>query len=317
MSVRRDLVVWGTLALAATGWAYWTTLTDFAERWTDDPQYSHGWIVPLFSAYLLCLRRGHIPITARCRPRPQPSGLFGRLIWTVTDTFNRFAAATFRPRWWGLAVVLVAVAARWLAFDQYQPWLDAVSLLVCLAGLAATLGGRAGLRWAWPAVLFLGFMIPLPYRVHYALGSQLQAVATTASTYLLQTVGVPAIAEGNAILITSQSLNVEEACNGLSMLVTFFALAVGYAIVFSRHWVGRAVLVAAAIPVAVGANVVRITATGVLCEAGHPELARGVFHDAAGLVMPLLGVAMLAAVLFFLDRVYRRPRPGDRPAPPT
>jgi exosortase len=284
-SGHRQSLVWGLIALAAIGWAYWSTLVETAERWRTDPQYSHGWLVPLFSAYLLYRRRRLIP------------------------------AGGLQPAWWGLGVVAVAVIARLAAVLLYQPWLDPGSLLLCLFGLACTLGGRAGLRWAWPAVLFLGFMIPLPYSFQFVLSGQLRAVATKASTYLLQTFGVPAIAEGNRILLSNSTVGVEEACSGLSMLVTFFALAVGFALLVRRHWVYLVAMVLAAAPIAVAANVLRITATGLLYEAEKNETARWVFHDLAGWLMMPLGVGLLTVLLLFMDRAVR-PK-AAAPAPRT
>lgn len=276
MSLRfRFLIVWGLPALLATAWSYGGTLLDIVERWNSDPQYSHGWLVPLFSAYLLYRRRGMIP------------------------------AEGFAPRWWGLGVLLFAGAARAASVFLYQPWLDAGSLLIAVAGLACTLGGRTGWRWAWPSVLYLGFMIPLPYRLQFALGSKLQSIATYASTYLLQTVGVPAIAEGNIILLTKERLGVVEACSGLSMLVTFFALAIGFALVIHRHWLYSIAMVLAAAPIAVLANVIRITVTGILYEANQNKMAQVVFHDVAGWLMMPFGVAVLALLMLFLDRSYR------------
>jgi exosortase len=219
--------------------------------------------------------------------------------------------AGFQTHWWGLLITAVGVALRILSFTYYLPWLDASSLLVCLAGLAATMGGRAGLRWAWLSILFLGFMIPLPYRFHNALGGQLQSVATALSTYLLQTFGVPAVSDGNMIFISHPPpLKVEEACSGLGMLVTFFALALGYAIFIGRHWGYGVLLVLAAVPIALSANVIRITSQGILCELTQNEWARKEYHTWAGLLMMPLGVALLAVVLFVLDRAtrYQHPR---------
>lgn len=274
-SGHRPSLVWGLIALTAIGWAYWSTLVETAERWRTDPQYSHGWLVPLFSVYLLYRRRHLIP------------------------------AGGFQPQWWGLGVVLLAVVARLAGVLLYQPWLDAGSLLICLTGLVCTLGGRAGIRWAWPAVLFLGFMLPLPYSFQFVLSGQLRAMATKASTYLLQTFGVPAIAEGNRILLSNTTVGVEEACSGLSMLVTFFALAVGFALLVRRHWAYLVAMVLAAAPIAVIANVLRITATGLLYEAERNETARWVFHDLAGWLMMPLGVGLLTVLLLFLDRAVR------------
>lgn len=268
----KRLPYWG-IALATVIWSYWGSLTETAQRWQDDPQYSHGWVVPAFSAYLLYRRR------------------------------NMIRTPHFQPRWWGLIVVALAVAVRGLALVLYQPWLDMFSFLMCLTGLFATLGGREAVRWAWPACLFLGFMIPLPYRMQSMLGAQLQTIATKASAYLLQTVGVPAVSEGNVIYLSNPPpLGVAEACNGLGMLVTFAALATGFALLISRPWVYHVILLAAAVPIAVAANVIRITATGILFEAERQELARTVYHDVAGYLMMPLGVGMLAVLLYVLDR---------------
>ena len=259
-------------SLATVVWAYWTTLKDVAERWTTDPQYSHGFLVPLFSAYLLWTRRGML------------------------------VAAELTPRWWGAGIVALAVALRLIGHFFYQPWLDAGSLLICLAGIAAAAGGRCVLVWSGPAILFLIFMLPLPYGVQSILGGALQRVATVISTYTLQTIGVPALSEGNVILLSETKLGVVEACNGVSMLITFFALAAAVAILVPRSRVEKIVIVASAIPIAVLANVTRITVTGLLYEASRSDLARIVFHDLAGWLMMPLALGMLLVELFILSR---------------
>jgi exosortase len=271
-SVRTSLI-WLVIGLLATAWSYGSTLIAMSERWLADPQYSHGWLIPLFSLYLLIHRR------------------------------KQLSAETFQPRLWGLGIVAVALAIRGFSVAIYQPWLDAASMLICLTGLFATVGGVTGLRWAWPSIIMLGFMIPLPFRVQFLLGSTLQSMATKASTYLLQTFGVPAIAEGNVILLSQTKIGVVEACNGLSMLLTFFALAAGFVLLLERKWWYGVILIAAAAPIAVAANVIRITATGILYEAAQDRWARIVFHDLAGWLMMPLGVIMLAAVVWYLDRI--------------
>jgi exosortase len=255
-------------------WAYWPTIQEMVERWTSDPQYSHGYLVPLFSVVLLWLRRSEI----------QGSQLVST--------------------WWGVAI-LVAGLALWGAGTYFfVPWVGAISLLVSLAGLAATLGGWPALRWSWQAIAFLGFMVPLPYRLHTAMGGALQKLAAKASTYLLQTFGAPAIVEGNLILVNDVKLGIVEACSGLGMLVTFFALSTALAMLLrSAEWWKRLIIVVSAAPVAVAANVVRITATGLLFNAGHDGMARVVFHDIAGLLMMPLALAILFWELHVLRRL--------------
>src|SRR5206468_3303453 len=100
----------------------------------------------------------------------------------------------------------------YLFFD----WLAAMALLPCVAGLVLLAAGWRALRWAWPAILFLGFMVPLPHRVEVALAHPLQRVATAASTYALQTLGFVAFSEGNVIRLGQVRIGVVEACSGLS-----------------------------------------------------------------------------------------------------
>ncbi len=268
-SPRSALIV---VTLATVVWAYWTTLAEVVDRWWTDPQYSHGFLVPMFAAYLLWMRRTHLATTA------------------------------LQPRWWGVGIVLIAVALRMVSHFFYQPWLDTGSLLICLAGIVVSWGGRRALVWAGPAILFLCFMLPLPYRVQTALGGSLQRIATLISTYALQTLGVPAVSEGNVILLTDSKLGVVEACNGLSMLITFFALSTAVAIIAQRSLPEKVLIVLSALPIAILANVARITATGVLVEAARDDLARAVFHDLAGWLMMPLALAMLLVELFVLGR---------------
>lgn len=259
-------------ALAAVIWAYWTTLADVADRWVTDPQYSHGFLVPLFALWLLWLRRGQL-VARECQ-----------------------------PRWWGLSIVVVAGLARIAGYMYYQPWLETLSLLLCLAGVAATIGGRKLLVCAMPAILFLAFMMPLPYRFQNALGGSLQRIATNGSTYLFQTLGVPAVSEGNVILLTETKLGVVEACSGLSMLYTFFALSTAVALLAPRTIFEKVLLVLSAVPIAVFANIVRITVTGLLIESSKSDLAHMVFHDLAGLLMMPLALGVLLLELFVLGR---------------
>src|SRR5207248_6416204 len=122
--------------LAALGgllvWAYFPMLAVFADKWVNDPQYSHGLLVPFFSAYLLRRAWKAGPVVAN------PMPILGCGL---------------------LAVVLcMRVVAGSILFHQ----LDALSLLVALAALSLTVGGWAVLRRTGPAIAFLTFMVPLP-----------------------------------------------------------------------------------------------------------------------------------------------------------
>jgi exosortase len=262
------------LALAASLlWAYWPTLADVAERWAQDPQYSHGYVVPAFAVFLLWWRREQCP-------------------------------GEFRGSPWGLLVLAAAQALHLAGICFHLKWLEGAALVPSLLGVGLLLGGRAALRWSWPAVCFLLFMLPLPFRVEVALAHPLQRLATRASTVCLVLLGVPATASGNVITLSEARIGVAEACSGLSMLLTFFALAVGCAAVVRRPLLDRALLVAAAIPIALCANVARITITGALYEWVGESAARAFFHDLAGWFMMPFALGLVWALLQILSRLF-------------
>jgi exosortase len=151
-------------------------------------------------------------------------------------------------------------------------------------------------------------MIPLPYFIETALAHPLQHFATTVCTYILQTIGFPALAEGNIIYIDDIQLGVIEACSGLGMLMIFFALSSAVAIMVHRRLSDKLVIALSAIPIAVIANVARITATGVVhCQWG--EDAGNALHDWAGWLMMPLALALLWLELRFLERLLLEPPP--------
>jgi exosortase len=266
-----------TLAVlfALVVWGYWTIITEMVERWYNDPQYNHGFLVPVFSAFLLWLWRAQFP--------------------------------GFAPRWrWsGTLLVLGGAALRLGGTYFFYNWLELLSLIPTAAGICVLLCGWPGLRWAWPAIAFLLFMMPLPYRLQTALAYPLQRIATVSSTYVLQTIGYGAYADGTTIYnMGSTPIQVVQACSGLTMLLTFFALSTAVALIIQRPLRDRIVIFISAIPVALLANIARITITGICYKTFSAELAHAVFHTFAGWLMMPFALAVLALELYLLSRLF-------------
>jgi exosortase len=255
-------------------WSLWPALVTMADRWARDPRYAHGYLVPLFAVALLWMRRG------------------------------RLTGVTPSPSSWGLVLVAMGAALQLVEGYYRLEWrVDALAFLPYLAGLALILGGWKYLGWAWPSIAFLAFMVPLPWRVETALGPPLQYLATTASTYLLQSMGFMAFAEGFVIQLAEHKIGVVEACNGLSMLMTFIALATATALLVRRPLVDRLVLIASAIPVALVANIARICLTGVLQEMVGGHASTTFYHDLAGWVMMPLALVLYWIEIAILSRL--------------
>jgi exosortase len=146
-------------------------------------------------------------------------------------------------------------------------------------------------------------MLPLPYFLEVSLAHRLQRLATLASTYGLQTLGLAAIAEGNVIIMSEARIGVVEACSGLGMLVTFFAEATAVAMLIRRSILEKLLIVASAVPIALTVNVIRIMVTGIVAETAGESAADRV-HDLAGwFLMPTLALALLWLELAILSRL--------------
>jgi len=277
--MRPPLISW--IVAALIGWAYFPTIRDLFQRWMSDPQYSHGILVPVFSLYLLyrnCDR-------AKEPARPAP--------------------------WLGYGLLFAALGCRAVAAMLFFLPLDAFSLILCLTGLVLVIGGVPVLRWTWPALAFLLFMIPLPYQVERMMGAELQTIATRCSTFLLQTLGQPAVAEGNRILINEVKLGVVEACSGLRMLMTFAAFCVAAVLLLERHWFVKALILVSAAPIALFTNILRITATGLfhvgLQNSSMKESVLGFIHDFNGWMMMPVGLGFLVVELWMFKHLLLEP----------
>jgi exosortase len=261
--------------VAALALRYAKFLSECLDWWLK-PDYSHGFLVPVFAVFL---------------------------------AWHWRAAAPSRFRWpnpWGLLFIAAGIAL-YAGFDKMniaREWLLGLSLVLNLCGAVLLLGGWHALRWLAAPIAFLMFMFPLPFRVEHALGWQLQKVAAIASEFVLQTVGYPTYREGVVLHVKDHVLEVEKACSGLSMLLTFAALSTVMALLVKRPWPDRLLILLSAIPVAVLANVIRIALTGVLYNEGGKELGDRVFHDFAGWMMMPIALAILWAELKLLDWVW-------------
>jgi exosortase len=152
-------------------------------------------------------------------------------------------------------------------------------------------------------VLFLWFMVPLPFRIETAVSLPLQGVATKLSCWTLQLLGQPALAMGHTIHLGPHRLEIAQACSGLRIFVGIFALAFAYVAIVRRTWWERLILLVSAVPIALLANATRVVVTGLLYRYVSEEAGKKFAHDAAGWAMILLAAGMFAGVLWYMRRL--------------
>ena len=251
------------ILLAALVLLYGRVATNLASQWSNDPNYSHGFFVPVCVALLLWIHRKtwlETPI------EPSASGLILIATAMVLLVVGTLGAELFLPR---------------------------VSLCLALGGLIVYFAGWkmfSAVKAPWLA-LFL--MIPLPAIVFNEFAFPLQVLATRLACSLLDVLHVPVLREGNIIILPSMSLDIVEACSGLRSLMSLLTVATFYGLFFERKVWMRCLLVLFAIPVAVFVNALRIVFSAVLAQYVNPQLAEGFFHAFSGFLLFLLSFAAI------------------------
>jgi len=276
------LIAAGVVAAALVA-SYFESFRALFFKWGNDPNYSHGYFVIPIALYILWERREKLDLS-RVGPR------------------------------WYLFVPLLAVL--WLRIPLHQrnlPWVEEMTVPAVAGALALAIGGFHFFWWALPSILFLGFMIPLPPIFNAILSGPLQRTATVGSVFLLQLTGLPAVNEGNVILVgDGKPLEVARACNGLSMLLSFATLITATAILCRRPLLDKIILMLSIVPIAIFSNIIRITLTAYFFQMPQfVEKISGLLgwksddftHDGAGYLMMPLALVMIFLELKFLDLI--------------
>jgi exosortase len=252
------------------------------ERWLNDANWSHGWLIPMFSAYFLVTRR-ELLLRARIAP-----SAWGAVLLS-------------------LSLVLYFVSAWRLKMAYPQ----AVSMVGAIAGTTLLLGGWGVMRVAWFPILFLLLAIPLPSTLYVELTMPLRKLASQVAAAVLPFFAPGLHTEAQAVVIDyimpgapAGQLNVEEACSGMRSIMAFVTLGIAVAYLHERPWWQRVVLLVSCIPIALVCNSIRVTATGLFHIYGYKELAQGSPHTLLGVLMFALALGLFSLLGFALGRLW-------------
>ena len=254
----------GILAVVAA-FLYGGILARLVDDWLHDPNYSHGFLVPLFSAFL---------------------------VWRNRRALSRLPA---KPTWWGLAGIAGALMVLVVGKLGAELFLTRSSFVLLLAGMVLYFLGWRWLRALLFPLAFLFLMIPIPALLFDQISLPLQFFASHVASSLLALVGVPVLRDGNIIRLPAMTLEVAEACSGIRSLMSLVALAIIYGYLLEPTIWRRVALAVAAVPIAVIANALRIMGTGLLVEYGSPEMATGFFHAFSGWLVFVMALFLLFA----------------------
>jgi exosortase len=243
-------------------------------QWYDDPNYSHGFFVPVLSGYL---------------------------IW---NKWQKIVAVRSQPSLWGAIIVLFSLAILYLGSIGSELFLQRISLVILLAGFIVYFSGWRRLWAVAFPIAFLLFMIPLPAVIFNQIVFPLQLLASRFATSCLETLNLfPVMREGNLLILDRYTLEVVDACSGIRSLTSLLALAMGYSYLAERRLAVRISLVLAMVPVAIVSNGVRVVVTAMLVNYFGIRAAEGFMHEFSGWVIFLVSVVLLLALHGLIRKV--------------
>ncbi len=251
---------------------FFPALRELVVDWSIDPNYQHGFLIPIISAYLIWQKRKRLKLVAL-----QPA----------------FAK--------GMAVLIFSMLIFIVGTAGAEWFLSRVAMVTCLIGLVIYFGGMMLFRQLWFPLFFLGFMIPLPYVIYYRLTFPLQQLSSFSAFQAMKGLGVAGLREGNILHLPGFSLEVVEACSGLRSIMILLALAalISYWASLPKLW--RWLLFAAAIPVAIVANIFRLMMIAGLGLFWNAEVAKSFLHEGSGIFVFLCGLFLLLALTGILQ----------------
>lgn len=243
---------------------YFPVISNLFKQWINDPNYQHGILIPVISAFILWKRREKLKEDAG-----SGNSYTGLIIIFVS------------------ALLLVAGTAAAELFSAR------VSFPLLILGIVLYLMGPGFSRTAAFPILFLLLAVPLPYIIYYRLTFPMQLFSAKLSTYILKVIGVSVIRKGNILHLPEYTLEVIAACSGLRSLMTMVTIAVIFTVFSGFSKTKNLILVAASIPVAIAANAIRLTVTALGAYTIGPEFADGTIHEISGLIVFVAGLLLL------------------------
>ena len=275
--VWRKPIAWRTAALLAlVAWLYAPILLHLSFQWRADPNFSHGFFVPLFSLFVVWQDR------------------------------RRLEAIRRAPSNWGIPLILISLSMLILGVLGAELFLSRFSLLLLATGLVIFFLGWKFFRALLFPLAFLILMIPIPTILFNQITFPLQILASKLAAWFLPLLGVPVLREGNIINLPAMPLEVADACSGIRSLMTLTTLTIMYGYLLESRVLIRVLLAIAAIPIAVIANGFRIVGTGLLVQYWDPDKAQGFFHEFSGWLIFVVSLFLVFFVHRLLTAVFHR-----------
>ena len=236
---------------------------ELVASWLEGSNNSHGLMVPFISSFFVWQKRREL---SRIIPEPD---IRGAIILYAS-----------------LIIYLLTYAGGVAVFARSM-------IVVSIIGLVLYNFGLKALKKILFPLLFLFFMIPIPISIISLISLPLRRMATDISAFLIRLTSIPTYQEGNMLYFAETQLEVAEACSGINSITAMLMLGTVLVYIKPMTRMGQIVLLGSTIPIAMLANIVRVTGTGILAHFFGKTVARGFLHEFSGMAVFAFGLVML------------------------
>lgn len=269
-----------TVLIVSAVFVYWEGLESLVVVW-QTPEYSHGPVIPLLSAFMFLKEMRAVPPTA----------------------------VPVRDRWTGFTIILAALVVGILGNLVHIADIVTYGLILWVWGLVLLAFGLRRGRVLWPGVLHLVFMLPLPQFIYWPLTIYLQTVSSEIGVAIVALAGIPVYLEGNVIDLGVYKLQVAEACSGLRYLFPILSFSYVFGVLYTGPTWHKIVLLVSAAPITVLMNSFRIGVIGILVDNFGIEQAEGFLHAFEGWIIFIACIAILFLLAIVMQRLTPNPKP--------
>lgn len=256
--------------IGTIGVFYYNTFRWLIESWLNNPYYSHGFIIPIISLFIIWRMRKELTNTERKESQK------------------------------GLIVFITGLILQGIAVIYVVRFLSGLSLVITIFGVLLYIYGWEFIKKINFPIMFLLLAIPVPFVD--VVTPPIQTTSAVASSNLANMLGIPVKTEGLLLNTPKGSFEVALECSGLRSILSLLTLSVIYSFMLEGGLLMKFTIVLSSLFLAMIGNILRITSVLAVANIYGKDAAVNYFHDVSSIL--LFSVSIIG--LFLIGRLFGR-----------
>ena len=252
---------------------YYPEIQSTIQSWSSGYQYSHGYLIPLISGYL---------------------------IWRKRDVLQ---TSPITPDYKGIFIFLAGISLLLIGYASFEPSIRRYSLIITIIGLIYFLLGKSLFKILLFPVGYLILMIPIPYILFKSSAVHLRTINIKAAYFISESLGIPIIQDGATLFLPNATLQVIDWCTGIQSIIAMTAISTLYVYLTRMTLISKIILVLFSIPLAIIGNIFRIVVNILLAYFFGEHVLKGIIHNFQGMINFSFTLFLLVIVSIIIKKI--------------